>query len=585
MQRARFAWGIVVIRPGPSIRVGFVRTTSPLHFLAVRSAAMLAFSLGAVLWADGLAGGSAPTPTQAPARVTVSVDARRVLASNDRFWANAVFHPTEYLDSAWGKEHLALLHAAGVTTKYVRIYNQPEDAARVGADGRLSYCWDHFDRRADLILGAGSRLLVAFYSMPEALLADPQAVRSRSFLDGKKLFIGPPRYYRLWQEACADFTRHALGRYGEERVAQWRFTCWNEPDLAGFWKGGDLIEYRKLYDHFAQGVRSAFPRAVIGGPALSSSRTFQHPEHLRDFLRHVVSGRNHATGGRGAPLDYLAMHTYGGHGAGGSSMCPYPSIDYLLDQQRRLVAIRDEFTELRPTPIVLQEWGMSASGGTGMDKQPLAELRNTSYAPAFLTAMIARHIAWRLADHPRISDLFICLSGYEKERTRDFEGKRTVQTVHGFDKPVLNGYRALAKLGGALVACRVDPCAPHLSAIAARDAGRQVAALVTHFRNDHPANDAPAQPVALVFDAPWADGTRVELRHWRIDDRHSNAYTIFKELGRPAFPNEKQAGEIRRRMGLETLEAPRPLVARGTLRAAFDLPCNAVSLIEIVRQD
>lgn len=517
--------------------------------------------------------------------VVVSVDGRQVVGANDRFWANAVFHPTEFLDDDWGKDHLALLRTGGVTLKFVRIYNQPEDAAYLKTDGTVGYRWDHFDRRAGLILAQGCRLLVSFYSMPPPIAANPDTHRKRPFLDGKKIYIGPPRDYRQWQEACADFTRHVVARYGAERVAQWRFTCWNEPDLAGFWAKGDLIEYRKLYDHFAAGVKAAFAGVPIGGPVLSGTRTFAHPEQFRDFLRHVTSGTNHATGKTGSPIDYLAVHTYGGSGAAGSTMSKFPSVDYIMEQQRRLVAMRDEFPQLRAVPIVVQEWGVSSSGATGMDKQPLAEVRNTSYAAAFLATLVARQLEWRQRAQPRVEDLFICLSGYEVARQRDFEGKRTVQTLHGFDKPVLNGYRALARLGGEWVACRVDPAATHLSAVAARDGTRQLAVVVTHFRNDRPDGAGPIQPVKFELDASWPDGTRVELRHWRIDAAHSNAYTEFTRLGHPKNPSADQIAQIKRRMGLEPLQPPRAIIVRGRVELSFDLPCNAVSLVELVRQD
>jgi len=508
--------------------------------------------------------------------VTVSVNARQLIATNDHFWANAVFHPTEFLDSDWGREHLALLRSSGVTLKFVRIYNQPEDAAYLKDDGTIGYRWDQFDRRADMILSHGCRLLVSFYSMPPQIAADPGIHKKRPFLDGKKIYIGPPKDYRQWQEMCADFTRHVIARYGEDRAAQWRFTCWNEPDLSGFWHKADLLEYRKLYDSFAAGVKSVCPRIPIGGPVFSSTETFRHPEHFRDFLKHIAE--------KGTPIDYLAVHTYGGSGGGGSTYDKYPSVDYLMEQQRRLVKMRDEFPQLRSLPIVPQEWGVTSGGSRGMDKNPSAEVRNSQYAAAFLATMVARQLEWRLTDHPRVEDLFICLSGYEVERRRDFEGKRTVQTVNGFDKPLLNGYRALAKLGDELLSCRTLPHEKHLSAIAARDGQRQIAVVVTHFRNDRLDNSGPSAPVKIELDTHWPDGTRAELRHWRIDEQHSNAYTIFRQLGRPSPPTPPQSAQIKKRMGLEQLEPSRTVTIRGKLQVQFDLPCNAVSLVEVVKR-
>ena len=278
------------------------------------------------------------------------------------------------------------------------------------------------------------------------------------------------------------------------------------------------------------------------------------------------------------------MHTYGGHGGGGSSYCPQPSVDYLMEQQARLVKIRDEFPQLRQVPLVFQEWGVTSGGTTGVDKQPLAVVRNTNYAAAFLSTLVARQIEWRRNENPRVGDLFVCLSGYEKERQRDFEGKRTVETIHGFEKPVLNAYRLLAHLGGQLVASSLEPADKQLSAVAARDGQRQMAVVVTHFSNDRIDSDGPTRAVKLAIVSPWPDGTRIELRHWRIDAEHSNAYTVFCRLGKPNLPTPEQTQQIKQQMALEPLQPPQPIVIQGKVNVAFDLPCNAVSLVELITE-
>jgi hypothetical protein len=38
-------------------------------------------------------------------------------------------------------------------------------------------------------------------------------------------------------------------------------------------------------------------------------------------------------------------------------------------------------------------------------------------------------------------------------------------------------------------------------------------------------------------------------------------------------------------MGLEPLQPPQSVVIKGRIELAFDLPCNGVSLVELVRQD
>ena len=71
------------------------------------------FALVLLAWAVGERA-MASVPTESTP-VVVAVDARQPIGTNDRFWASAVVHPTEYLDSDRGREHLALLRAGGVT--------------------------------------------------------------------------------------------------------------------------------------------------------------------------------------------------------------------------------------------------------------------------------------------------------------------------------------------------------------------------------------------------------------------------------------------------------------------------------------
>lgn len=522
--------------------------------------------------------------TEAPTGpVVVSVDATKAVGPNDPFWASLVFHPTEYLSTEWGEEHLRLLAAGGAARKYVRIYNQPEDAGALKPDGTVGYTWDHFDKRADMILKAGARPLVAFYSMPPQIAAKVETFRKRSFLDGKKIYIGPPKDYRLWQEMCADFTRHVIAKYGKAEVVKWRFTCWNEPDLSGFWHKADLPEHQKLYDYFAEGVKSVCPEVPIGGPSMSSSNIYKNPDLFRGFLEHIAKGTNHATGKTGSPIDYISIHTYGGHGGAGSSVSKYPSVEYLLDQDLRLAKIRDEFPTLRNVPMTVAEWGVTSSGGTGMSQQPIAEVRNQPYAAAFLAAMVARRIELQRTDDPRLGDMFICLSGYEKKRERDFEGKRTVQTLHGFDKPILNGYRILAKLGADLVACRAEPAGKDLLAVASRDGDKRIAVMIVNYKSDRIDSGGPDRTVELKVQSPWPKGAAAELRHWRIDQSHSNAYAVFCQMGRPKEPTADEIAKIKQRMGLEMMGDAEKVTVGETIDLKVMMPQNAVSVLEWVR--
>lgn len=513
--------------------------------------------------------------------VRIAVDATQAAGTLEPFWASQIIHPTEALLTDWGKGFLQMLKETGAARQYVRIYNQPEAAARVAADGTVAYAWDRFDEMADLILMTGCKLEVMFFGLPEALAAHPEALLKRS--NGSRVCISPPKDYGQWEALCTDFTRHVLKRYGEAEVVRWRFTCWNEPDLKGFWYKSDMAEYLKLYDHFAKAVKEVCPAIRVGGPALSSTKTYQNPQDYKLFLEHAVRGVNHATGGVGAPLDFIGVHTYGGSGGGGGPGRNFPDVAYMIEQQLRYADLRDAYPQLKGLPIHVEEWGETSGGTTGVsEKKPTADVRNSECGSAFLIRWVAEHIRMRQENDRHFEAFTFCASGYEKAPARDFMGYRTLDTKSGFHKPILNAYKLLNRLGPTLVKTEVGSPDSRVSAFAARAAGRVAVVLVNYQCDQIDSDKGAACPVVLSVVTPWGRGGVTTMRHWRIDSRHSNAYAAFKAIGSPADPTPAQIAEVKARMGLELLEPARRVDENELAGLRFDLPCNAVSLVEFV---
>ncbi len=413
--------------------------------------------------------------------VKVTVDGSKVGDYLYPFWSGLTFHPTEYLSTGWGKNLLTELAETNSIQTYVRIYNQPEFASRVNEDGSISYNWQHFDERVETILNLGLKPLVVFYSMPRDISADPE-IKSRTRGMGSVLYIGPPKDYQLWEEVCADFTRHIIGKYGKEEVESWYFRCWNEPNHSIFWHGEDMEEYFKLYDHFADAVKSVHPKLKIGGPAVTSTDTYKDPFFYRSFLKHVAEGKNNATGEIGSPIDYIAVHTYGGSSGHGGPGYEHPSIKYMFELQQKLADIRDEFEPLTGMPILVEEWGITSAGTKGMGVEPMTETRNSQYGAAFLVSLVAQHLD-RIQngnDH-NIQHFLFCASGYEGKRPRNFNGYRTLTTRDDIHKPIFNGYKMLGKLGDQLVDVKIDAKPDRIFSIATRKPDGGMAVLVTHF--------------------------------------------------------------------------------------------------------
>src|SRR5207245_722613 len=94
-----------------------------------------------------------------------------------------------------------------------------------------------------------------------------------------------------------------------KNVKNWFWEVWNEPDIP-YWHG-TLEEYNRLYDVTAAAIRQVLPSARIGGPETTRPSGAKAGAFLSQFLEHCARGRNAATGGVGAPLDFISFHPKG----------------------------------------------------------------------------------------------------------------------------------------------------------------------------------------------------------------------------------------------------------------------------------
>ena len=170
-----------------------------------------------------------------------------------------------------------------------------------------------------------------------------------------------------------------------------------------------------------------------------------------------------------------------------------------------------------------------------------------------------------------------------------FDGYRTLAT-NGVDKPVLNFFRMAGLMQGDRVAATssaavsVDTIqqkgvrqAPDIDALATRAPG-QTAVLLWNYHDD----DVPATGASVTVTIRGLPGSvdRVLLQHYRIDDRHSNAYTLWKEMGSPQDPTPEQYTRLQAAGQLQMLDSPKWItVEHGAMSVDIQLPRAALSLV------
>ncbi len=179
------------------------------------------------------------------------------------------------------------------------------------AMGNPQFNWTVCDQVFDYIVSLDFDIIVDFTLMPIELASNKE--RLQPWFGGN---MSPPMSHEKWLKLVYETTRHLVDRYGLERVSNWYFEVWNEPDLAWlFWIAdqdnpnprlrdwGDMQAYNKLYDYTVEAVKRVDPNLPVGGPVVAGS-------YIEPFLEHLDE-KNYATGKKGTSIDFLSFHSYG----------------------------------------------------------------------------------------------------------------------------------------------------------------------------------------------------------------------------------------------------------------------------------
>jgi xylan 1,4-beta-xylosidase len=341
---------------------------------------------------------------------------------------------------------------------------------------------------------------------------------------------------------------------------------WNEPDIA-YWHGTPQ-EYDRLYDVSAAAVRKVLPRAKIGGPDSTGvyagkSEPSKSEAFLRQFLEHCAHGKNAATGGTGAPLDFISYHPKGspkfveGH--------VVMNVGQQLAAVERGMEVVASYPEWRNTPIVL---GESDPEGCAACQGAQNGYRNGPLYGVSVAEATAR--TWELAREHGVRLQGAVTWAFTFENQPYFAGFRELAT-NGVDKAVLNVFRMMAMLGGEWVRTESTGALPVTQIVTHSvtnqpDAGavatRQTREVDVLLWNYHDA-DLPAAPAKLEVELRGLPRAHVIAEIFLMDAAHSNAYAVWQQMGRPEQPSAVQQRELVRAGKLQRVVAPHVLAVKG----------------------
>jgi xylan 1,4-beta-xylosidase len=394
----------------------------------------------------------------------------------------------------------------------------------------------------------------------------------------------PPKDYKMWGELVRKYTGHLAERYGRQEVSTWYFEVWNEPDIL-YWHGTPA-EYYKLYDYAVAGVRAALPGAIVGGPASTGPANEKASKFLDGFLKHCLNDKS-AADGKPIPLNFISFHPKGspklvdGHVRMG--------ISSELKSTENGFQIVAKYPQLRRVPIILSEADPEGCAGCSMKVNPANAYRNGPLYPTYTA--VAMKAMFDLQDASKVNLLAMVSWSFEFEGKDYFEGFRTLAT-NGVDKPVLNVFRMAGMMGGERVATSSSgqvPLAeivsdgvrqgPDIDAFATK-AEHEAAVMLWNYHDDDVA--APDADVEVTITDIPVGVKKVLLEHYRIDDTHSNAYTVWKAMGSPQSPTPEQYAQLKAAGQLELLTSPEWLdVSNGKVTIGTSLPRQATSLMHL----
>ncbi len=223
-----------------------------------------------------------------------------------------------------------------------------------------------------------------------------------------------------------------------------------------------------------------------------------------------------------------------------------------------------------------------------MKVNPSNGYRNGTLYPAYTAAALKG--LYDLERRHSVNMISMLSWSFEFENKEYFEGFRSLAT-NGIDKPILNLFRMVGMMRGSRVAAESTGATPMETILSqgvsrgdvdvlASTAEREANVLIWHYQDDETAG--PSAPTAVTISGLPKSAQRVLVAEYRIDDRHSNAYTIWKAMGAPQKPTTAQLAELKARDGLELYGSPRWVSPQaGAISVNADMQKQSVSLFQV----
>lgn len=445
--------------------------------------------------------------------------------------------------------------------RYIRfhaIFHDVLGTVRI-EDGKTVYDWTKIDRLYDDLLAKHIKPFVELGFTPEVLATSQNSI---FFWHGNTSHPKPAG----WRGLVDAFIRHIEKRYGQEEVRTWYIEVWNEPNLSGFWEGGDQKAYFELYDLSAKTIKSIDPELRVGGPATAGAAW------VPEFLAHVQQS--------GADVDFVTTHTYGVDGGfldeqGKSDTKLTASPDAIVEDVRR---VREQIaaSPFPHLPLFFSEWSTSYTPRDAVHDSYIS-------APYILTKLKACQGLAQGMSYWTYTDLF----EEPGPPTAPFQGGFGLLNPEGIRKPAYFAYKYLHALQGDDIATS-DP-----RAIVSTKDGNFAAAIwdfeqpeqkvsnrpfYTKVVPAHPAQPVELQVIHLLPNASY------HLEVHRTGFQANDAYSEFLQMGSPRQLTPSQIARLNSlTRDLPEIERAVRTGTNGTFDFSIPMKSNDIVLVKLMR--
>ncbi|KAG8191014.1 hypothetical protein JTE90_029457 [Oedothorax gibbosus] len=391
----------------------------------------------------------------------------------------------------------------------------------------------------------------------------------------------------MWMNLVENLAKHYIDIYGIEYVKQWNFETWNEPDHHDFDNLNFTIQgFLNYYDACSEGLFRADKSLRFGGPGGSCRiPSVGHSPICWALLDHCVHGINNITEEKGVRLDFISFHKKGNK----SSL-------YILSEEIETIKyIRSNFPSLKNVAIYndeadpMKNWSL-----------PQWWRADATYA-SMVVKIILSHIYYYLDNGSQffkglhfdlLSSDNAFLSYFPNQFTERtllarFQINNTCPKYTEFvKKPVLTIFGLLSKVCPNVLSTKVSDHGKYIAASADKFGVIATQCLpsrntvVILFNSDDINPGGSVANVNITFHPSSPYSLKTKWATLEVNNKQSNPYFVWTELGKPAYPTVEEFSYIKSREE-PYMNGPWDIQNPQFIKFHLEIPNPGVTLINI----